>query len=436
MSKTLIKKHNFEIAKREIERFSRNLPSNPSFERVEVDGGLFGWGDHKVTGTEMNQFIEVVQNKLISVNTSLRSIIGEFKQVYNAFDFLDGEYINGIIGSVECAEEASKQALTAQADIKTTVENLKKTVIGLVDLKKTVERIENTLNTQSPNNIALINERINSLNHIYSQFSSNSHYKDIDAIWNDVEKHKTDLAGLHHQVDAFVEKVNRITERINNDINALQQYRSVLESYKHLGDIDRIWNDVEEHKADLTGLHHQIDTFIEKVNHTKERINNDIAALQQYRSVLESYKHLGDVDNIWSDVERHKTDLTGLHHQVNAFIEKVNQTTEHINNDITTLQQYRSVLESYKHLGDIDSIWNDVEEHKTDLVGLHHQIDAFISEVHTAETEIKESIQKMEKSNANAHLLYEKKIKIAYSIGGTAVGLSIIQFILQIMGVL
>ena len=378
MSKTLIKKHNFEIAKREIERFSRNLPSNPSFERVEVDGGLFGWGDHKVTGTEMNQFIGVVQNKLISVNTSLRSIIGEFKQVYNAFDFLDGEYINGIIGSVECAEEASKQALTAQADIKTTVENLKKTVIGLVDLKKTVERIENTLNTQSPNNIALINERINSLNHIYSQFSSNSHYKDIDAIWNDVEKHKTDLAGLHHQID----------------------------------------------------------TFIEKVNHTKERINNDIAALQQYRSVLESYKHLGDVDNIWSDVERHKTDLTGLHHQVNAFIEKVNQTTEHINNDITTLQQYRSVLESYKHLGDIDSIWNDVEEHKTDLVGLHHQIDAFISEVHTAETEIKESIQKMEKSNANAHLLYEKKIKIAYSIGGTAVGLSIIQFILQIMGVL
>jgi len=378
MSKALIKKHNFEIAKREIERFSRNLPSNPSFERVEVDGGLFGWGDHKVTGTEMNQFIEIVQNKLISVNTSLRSIIGEFKQVYNAFDFLDGEYINGIIGSVECAEEASKQALTAQADIKTTVENLKKTVIGLVDLRKTVERIENTLNAQSPNDIALINRRINSLNHIYSQFSSNSHYKDIDTIWNDVEGHKTDLAGLHQQVAYFIEKVNQTTERINNDITTLQQYRSILESYKHLGDVDNIWRDVEEHKADLTGLHHQVD----------------------------------------------------------AFVEKVNQITERINNDITALQQYRSVLESYKHLGDVDAMWGDIEGHKVTLDKLHQQVNDFISEVHAAETEIKESIQIMEESNADAHLRYEKKIKIVYSIGGTAVGLSIIQFILQIMGVL
>ena len=378
MSKALIKKHNFEIAKREIERFSRNLPSNPSFERVEVDGGLFGWGDHKVTGTEMNQFIEIVQNKLISVNTSLRSIIGEFKQVYNAFDFLDGEYINGIIGSVECAEEASKQALTAQADIKTTVENLKKTVIGLVDLRKTVERIENTLNAQSPNDIALINRRINSLNHIYSQFSSNSHYKDIDTIWNDVEGHKTDLAGLHQQVAYFIEKVNQTTERINNDITTLQQYRSILESYKHLGDVDNIWRDVEEHKADLTGLHHQVD----------------------------------------------------------AFVEKVNQITERINNDITALQQYRSALESYKHLGDVDAMWGDIEGHKVTLDKLHQQVNDFISEVHAAETEIKESIQIMEESNADAHLRYEKKIKIVYSIGGTAVGLSIIQFILQIMGVL
>ena len=326
----------------------------------------------------MNQFIEIVQNKLISVNTSLRSIIGEFKQVYNAFDFLDGEYINGIIGSVECAEEASKQALTAQADIKTTVENLKKTVIGLVDLRKTVERIENTLNAQSPNDIALINRRINSLNHIYSQFSSNSHYKDIDTIWNDVEGHKTDLAGLHQQVAYFIEKVNQTTERISNDITTLQQYRSILESYKHLGDVDNIWRDVEEHKADLTGLHHQVD----------------------------------------------------------AFVEKVNQITERINNDITALQQYRSVLESYKHLGDVDAMWGDIEGHKVTLDKLHQQVNDFISEVHAAETEIKESIQIMEESNADAHLRYEKKIKIVYSIGGTAVGLSIIQFILQIMGVL
>ena len=81
-------------------------------------------------------------------------------------------------------------------------------------------------------------------------------------------------------------------------------------------------------------------------------------------------------------------------------------------------------------------MWGDIEGHKVTLDKLHQQVNDFISEVHAAETEIKESIQIMEESNADAHLRYEKKIKIVYSIGGTAVGLSIIQFILQIMGVL
>ena len=61
----------------------------------------------------------------------MRSIISEFKEVYKAFDYLDGEYINGIIGSIESAEEASKQALKAQSDIQNTVENLKKNGIGV-----------------------------------------------------------------------------------------------------------------------------------------------------------------------------------------------------------------------------------------------------------------------------------------------------------------
>ena len=65
MDKALIKRHNFEVSKKNIETFSNSLPSNPAFDRVEVDGGLFGWGDHKVTGTEMKKCMDKVQDKLI-----------------------------------------------------------------------------------------------------------------------------------------------------------------------------------------------------------------------------------------------------------------------------------------------------------------------------------------------------------------------------------
>ena len=280
-----------------------------------------------------------------------------------------------------------------------------------------------------------INSEIVALQQYRSMLESFQHLSDVDAIWNDVENHKTDLAGFHQQVDDFIEKVKQTTERIHSDIATLQQYRSMLESFQHLNNVDAIWNDVESHKADLASFHQQVDDFIEKVKQTTERTHSDIATLQQYRSMLESFQHLNDVDAIWNDVESHKTDLASFHQQVDDFIEKVKQTTERIHSDIATLQQYRSMLESFQHLNDVDAIWNDVESHKTDLASFHQQVDKFISEVHAAHTEIKDSIKNLEEANTASHIIYEKRIKTAYYIGGTALGLSIANYILQILGV-
>ena len=110
MDKSLIKKHNFEEAKNKIRVFSNNLPTYPHFDRVEESGGLFNWGNHNVTGKEMNSFVSNVQDRLISVNSTLRSIVSEFRVIYNALDSLDKEYIDGILVSVEAAEKARKAA--------------------------------------------------------------------------------------------------------------------------------------------------------------------------------------------------------------------------------------------------------------------------------------------------------------------------------------
>jgi hypothetical protein len=62
-------------------------------------------------------------------------------------------------------------------------------------------------------------------------------------------------------------------------------------------------------------------------------------------------------------------------------------------------------------------------------------VNNFISEVHIAHDEIKYSIKNLEDVNMASHIIYEKRIKIAYYVGGTALGLSIINDILQILGV-
>lgn len=145
MDKSLIQKHNFEIAKSNIEEFSKKLPANPSFRRVDENGWFLGFTEHNVTGNEMNRFIGEVQSKLIDVNNTLRGAIGEFKEVYNALDALDNEYISGILKSIEEAENASNQALSAQKDVDVTVRNLKKTVEGLIHLKESVSELSESV---------------------------------------------------------------------------------------------------------------------------------------------------------------------------------------------------------------------------------------------------------------------------------------------------
>ena len=172
------------------------------------------------------------------------------------------------------------------------------------------------------------------------------------------------------------------------------------------------------------------------MNQATSRIDADIDALKQYRTLLETYQHLGDVDAIWSDVEGHKTNLASFHEQVDTFVEKVNQATLRIDADIDALKQYRTLLETYQHLGDVDAIWSDVEGHKTILSGLHDKLNTFIKETHSKQEKIEKLIRQMEDDNNLVRLQYNKKLKIAYWVGGTAVGLTVINYILQIIGIL
>ncbi|MBQ5975307.1 MAG: hypothetical protein IJL48_06340 [Bacteroidales bacterium] len=374
------------------------------------------------------------------------------------------------------ALKVSKEVKTAQADIKKTIDALGATVKILKDFRGKVNeditslqqyrsKLESYKHLRDVDNMwsdvdghktdlaklhqqvdgfiesankatDLIKQDVSSLQQYRSKLETYKHLCEVDNIWNDVEGQKTDLAKFHQQVDGFIESANKATDLIKQDVSSLQQYSSKLETYKHLGDVDNIWNDVEDQKTDLANFHQQVDGFMESANKATGSIQKDIAALQQYRSKLETYKHLGDVDNMWRDLNGHKTDLANFHQHVDGFMESANKATGIIQKDITILQRYRSKLEAYRHLGDVDDIWSDVENHKAELTKFHQQVTNHISEVNKTHAEIKDSIRRIEEANSSAHLKYEKKIKAAYYIGGSAIGLIIINYILLIMGIL
>ncbi len=101
-----VSKDQFDKKKKELKEIGKGIQTNYKMEKVKTSGdNWFGWGDHKVTGAEMNDFIVVVQKYFTKIGETDNKIIKEFQKVYDTFDALDKEYINGIVGNMKTLEE-------------------------------------------------------------------------------------------------------------------------------------------------------------------------------------------------------------------------------------------------------------------------------------------------------------------------------------------
>src|SRR5574344_1754510 len=102
---------NFDEKKLALKEFSETLPRNTELPTVEEDSGIFGWFSHDVTGAELNNLTEKIQNIIINQNSTIINTIQEFSTIYDTFNALDKEYIQGILISLKAAEAANKKAL-------------------------------------------------------------------------------------------------------------------------------------------------------------------------------------------------------------------------------------------------------------------------------------------------------------------------------------
>ena len=141
----MVKRHNFDSALRKIQRFSNEVPYISELEKFETDGGLFGWGDHYVNGREMNNYVEKVQDLFRTHNDIIIKTIQEFRDVYSTFDYLDKEYLSGIVQTATAAAKASEGAKVASNQAKEASDQAKiaadKALKNEVNLQKDVENL-------------------------------------------------------------------------------------------------------------------------------------------------------------------------------------------------------------------------------------------------------------------------------------------------------
>ena len=312
MSNLVIKTHNFEIAKKGLKEFSQKKAEELKLNTVRTDGGFLGLGDHKVTGSELNNRLGTIQELLIYLNKTNNRTIKEFGQVYSALEALDKDYIQAILISIKATEETSKRIEATQEQIKRIVDDQKKT---LEVLKKFKQKLDNY-----------------------------AHLGDIDKIWNDCQKWYNNITMLSNSIDKATstsdentknveglketlkitdEKIVDLSKCLNQQIAQMESvyaFSCDLQKIGHLHDIDEIWSKTELYSDRLDTLAEQSDNTLDLVHINQSHIDE----LSKYKEELCSIKYLREVDKLWNSNEMHSNQLSKLEKQskeTNNFIQ-------------------------------------------------------------------------------------------------------------------
>lgn len=426
MNEIAIKRHSFDLAKNRLKEFSEKTEAELEIDKVRIDGGFLGLGDHKVTGYELNRRLETIQGHFIAVNTTNNKTIKEFREVYNALDALDKDYITSIVANVKAIEKTSNDVRVQQGTLKQHNEKLANQQSKLDAHQAEIEK-----------NVANISKIVTALKVFKEKLEGYKHLTDIDKIWNDCKtiqneirvvsdsitkfskkttedidsannKNKAlsdqvnrDILTLRNEAKSFKEFFSDLSEKIEytadvlaNQIPVIQETATFAEQLKnvtHLDDVDSMWNDINEAKESINTIENSLQNIDADVLKMQEHIDG----IDSFITILNGYTHLQDIDNMWDDLDVIKTNIkkinentkknneniqmhqneldalatTSTEHKesIDTLFKKLSDAEEYAvnsRNSITELESFRTKVTALNHLMEIDDVWKKTEEHK------------------------------------------------------------------------
>ena len=259
MGTDIIRKHNFQNAINRVKDYSLKKKKDIEIKSVKtIDEGIFFDTDHEVTGYELNEVIKVIQGHLIDINKRNNETVNEFYEIYQAFNYLDTEYVKGILTTVKGLEKTNN-------DVRIQQEELKKHHKKLADQNNKLEAHQGEIEGIIEN----INKTIDILKVFKKEIDCLKHLSDIDRLWSN-----------HVQLQ---EKVENLSNDLSNEKENLQNYKEL--SAENIKSIDNI-----------------INSYQVKFNNDIKGIQSSIEILNSFKSSLEELDHLKEIDILWKNL--------------------------------------------------------------------------------------------------------------------------------------
>lgn len=185
--------------------------------------------------------------------------------------------------------------------------------------------------------------------------------KAIEKTSNDVrvqqgilKQHNEKLANQQSKLDAHQAELEKNVANISKIVTTLKVFKEELEKYKHLGDIDVIWSDISKAQRELVN----IGTDINNAKAFMKDNSEAIKTLVQFKTRTDKIAHLKDLDKLWDDFQTAGNELLTLKKDVGDICKKAEEQSK----AIAVLCDFKDRIDNFKHLDDIDEMWHNVDE--------------------------------------------------------------------------
>ena len=482
-----IHKEKFKLALKKLEALSKRGDFNIKYEKFETDGGFLGLGSHKVTGSEINEnLVKPLQENLNSVQENIKNLFMTSQEIYRTFDALDKEYISGILTSIGMANETSNQALAASMDAKDANQ---KAELANNDIRRTIEALKQTVN-------AIKNLKAATSLSQFSNISGLTHVSDIDSIWEDVAIQKNLTAELNTKLSGLIDTLDKSKNVIQTDLEVIRG--EVVRLHTQFTDTDNnLQQTISEAKNGLSmgitsnlneiiSLRKQLSSLKSELSDAEKSFSDELNILKAFQNILKNYRHLADVDSIYEKAEHNEDEITTIGSKLSDFItqthnmesalttslrnaqeesqkesaaikiqltdfaddtrkkeealssslkaaqEENQKNLSHVGNKlsdfITETQEKESALEALLHQAK--------EENKKAFVAIDIQLNTFVDETRKKEETLSESLRKTQTNLEVFMVRAEKRTKIAYALGSVSTAIALIQLFLLLFGIL
>ena len=375
----------FNRCKEDLKLFSEQTEKDINLPTVNYyESFLFVDDDHKVTGGELNELTSKLQEHLKNFNNINNKIIREFSAIYNTFNALDNEYIKNIMQSLKKSNEAINKANLGLTEAEKRIEDIRATNGKLEVAQNNIKIIQDELEYAQKDldkHMEIQKKIVDGLTLFKGKIDSYKHLKDIDNMWENLEK-------LVNKIPIISENINNIkidVQKNISELNDIKRFKDKLENYKHLENIDNIW-------VNLQNLDSKIPTISGDINNIKIDVQKNLTELndiRRFKDRLENYKHLEDIDKIWNDLDYLRVIKNKL---------EVVENLDKLTNDVEGLKKLNSNIELR-----LRNTFNFIEQQKKKIEDLETSLQA----------------------TQNENISLSKKLNMSYLLGGGALILGI-----------